>query len=154
MIDARLNFIFILYPLTVKTHVWKKGRESTKNKKPRRKFHFKQIARFVIFVKWLILLKKKFSSFPLLLHFYSVNYEKKKILNKHNKKRDSDKKKSFNNTIMRNHLHKFSRFCLLALPRSKLIYWVWFEHYAYCCLKIPPVPLFHHLAFGKCYFSW
>lgn len=31
----------------VKTHVWKKNRESDgKNKKPRRKFHFKQIARW------------------------------------------------------------------------------------------------------------
>nr|XP_023011652.1 nitric oxide synthase [Leptinotarsa decemlineata] len=32
-----------------KTHVWKKGRESGKSKKPRRKFHFKQIARAVKF---------------------------------------------------------------------------------------------------------
>lgn len=32
-----------------KCHVWKKGRESGKNKKPRRKFHFKQIARAVKF---------------------------------------------------------------------------------------------------------
>lgn len=31
----------------MKTHIWKKGRESIKNKKPRRKFHFKQIARLV-----------------------------------------------------------------------------------------------------------
>uniref|UniRef100_A0A1B0CLH8 Nitric oxide synthase oxygenase n=2 Tax=Lutzomyia longipalpis TaxID=7200 RepID=A0A1B0CLH8_LUTLO len=28
----------------MKTHVWKKGREQSKNKKPKRKFHFKQIA--------------------------------------------------------------------------------------------------------------
>lgn len=28
-----------------KTHVWKKGRDQSKNKKPKRKFHFKQIAR-------------------------------------------------------------------------------------------------------------
>lgn len=28
-----------------KTHIWKKGRDSSKNKKPKRKFHFKQIAR-------------------------------------------------------------------------------------------------------------
>lgn len=28
-----------------KTHVWNKGREPGKNKKPQRKFHFKQIAR-------------------------------------------------------------------------------------------------------------
>ncbi|CRL03651.1 CLUMA_CG016518, isoform A, partial [Clunio marinus] len=33
----------------MKTHIWKKGRESIKNKKPRRKFHFKQIARAVKF---------------------------------------------------------------------------------------------------------
>ncbi|KAK7869083.1 hypothetical protein R5R35_000802 [Gryllus longicercus] len=32
-----------------KTHVWKKGRDSGKSKKPRRKFHFKQIARAVKF---------------------------------------------------------------------------------------------------------
>ncbi|CAH1374762.1 unnamed protein product [Tenebrio molitor] len=32
-----------------KCHVWKKGRESGKSKKPRRKFHFKQIARAVKF---------------------------------------------------------------------------------------------------------
>ncbi|CAH0554483.1 unnamed protein product [Brassicogethes aeneus] len=32
-----------------KSHVWKKGRESGKSKKPRRKFHFKQIARAVKF---------------------------------------------------------------------------------------------------------
>ena len=31
-----------------KTHVWKKGRDSSKNKKPKRKFHFKQIARWVV----------------------------------------------------------------------------------------------------------
>ncbi|XP_053697417.1 nitric oxide synthase [Sabethes cyaneus] len=33
----------------LKTHVWKKGRDSSKNKKPRRKFNFKQIARAVKF---------------------------------------------------------------------------------------------------------
>lgn len=32
-----------------KCHVWKKGRDSGKSKKPRRKFHFKQIARAVKF---------------------------------------------------------------------------------------------------------
>ncbi|CAH1134822.1 unnamed protein product [Ceutorhynchus assimilis] len=32
-----------------KCHVWKKGRDSAKSKKPRRKFHFKQIARAVKF---------------------------------------------------------------------------------------------------------
>ncbi|XP_019875678.1 nitric oxide synthase, salivary gland isoform X1 [Aethina tumida] len=32
-----------------KSHVWKKGRDSGKSKKPRRKFHFKQIARAVKF---------------------------------------------------------------------------------------------------------
>ncbi|XP_037910457.1 nitric oxide synthase isoform X2 [Hermetia illucens] len=32
-----------------KTHVWKKGRDQGKSKKPRRKFHFKQIARAVKF---------------------------------------------------------------------------------------------------------
>ena len=31
-----------------KTPVWKKGRDSSKNKKPKRKFHFKQIARWVV----------------------------------------------------------------------------------------------------------
>ncbi|XP_067008227.1 nitric oxide synthase, salivary gland [Anabrus simplex] len=35
--------------LAWKCHVWKKGRESGKSKKPRRKFHFKQIARAVKF---------------------------------------------------------------------------------------------------------
>lgn len=29
-----------------KTHVWKKARDPSKNKKPKRKFHFKQIARY------------------------------------------------------------------------------------------------------------
>ncbi|XP_065076781.1 nitric oxide synthase isoform X2 [Ochlerotatus camptorhynchus] len=33
----------------LKTHIWKKGRDSSKNKKPRRKFNFKQIARAVKF---------------------------------------------------------------------------------------------------------
>uniref|UniRef100_A0A453YZV7 Nitric oxide synthase n=2 Tax=Anopheles gambiae TaxID=7165 RepID=A0A453YZV7_ANOGA len=33
----------------MKTHIWKKGRDSAKNKKPRRKFNFKQIARAVKF---------------------------------------------------------------------------------------------------------
>ncbi|XP_058453237.1 nitric oxide synthase [Malaya genurostris] len=33
----------------IKTHIWKKGRDSSKNKKPRRKFNFKQIARAVKF---------------------------------------------------------------------------------------------------------
>ncbi|XP_055642693.1 nitric oxide synthase isoform X2 [Toxorhynchites rutilus septentrionalis] len=33
----------------MKTHIWKKGRDSSKNKKPRRKFNFKQIARAVKF---------------------------------------------------------------------------------------------------------
>lgn len=29
-----------------KTHIWNKGRDPSKNKKPKRKFHFKQIARY------------------------------------------------------------------------------------------------------------
>ncbi|VEN55420.1 unnamed protein product, partial [Callosobruchus maculatus] len=32
-----------------KCHIWKKGRDPGKSKKPRRKFHFKQIARAVKF---------------------------------------------------------------------------------------------------------
>nr|CAD7595373.1 unnamed protein product [Timema genevievae] len=35
--------------LAWKTHLWNKGRDSNKTKKPRRKFHFKQIARAVKF---------------------------------------------------------------------------------------------------------
>ncbi|XP_059613419.1 nitric oxide synthase [Phlebotomus argentipes] len=33
----------------IKTHIWKKGRDQSKTKKPKRKFHFKQIARAVKF---------------------------------------------------------------------------------------------------------
>lgn len=51
-----------------KCHVWKKGRESAKTKKPRRKFHFKQIARFGIKYSLLILvLSGNFDDKPILV---------------------------------------------------------------------------------------
>jgi hypothetical protein len=46
MFLKQFAFSFSSSAPAVKTHEWKKGRESIKNNKPRRKFHFKQIARY------------------------------------------------------------------------------------------------------------